>query len=142
MATEKSTIIRYQDNQINLWSDEKKDYFDLTEIANAVKGNRKTIKSWFKNAQTLAFLRVWERKNNPDFNDEGMNSVIAKSKDAGTSLSIKYFIEETNAIGIFTEAGNSGTRAHKDIALKFAAYVSPECWQKLFRYKLKVNFVA
>lgn len=126
MAQEKNTVIRYNDSTINLWSDEKKDYFDLTEIANAVKGNRKTIKSWLKKEQTLEFIRVWERKNNTNFIDKNWDIVKERAKDSNTSLSIKFLIEETNAIGIFTEQNKKGTRAHKDIAIKFAAYVSPE----------------
>lgn len=125
MTNEKNVVISYQGNQINIWSDEKKDYFDLTEIANAVKGKgTKTIRTWLKSTKTLEFLRVWERKNNPDFNDTNWDLILQKARDTGTSFSVKYFIEETNAKGIFATADS--TRAHKDIAIKFAAYVSPE----------------
>ncbi|MCB9044970.1 MAG: KilA-N domain-containing protein [Chitinophagales bacterium] len=127
MANNKDSIIKYQGNSITLFSDERDDYVNLTEMANAWKGNRKSIKSWLKNQQTLAFLKVWEEKHNPKFSGAQMGTVLQKAKDQGSSLSLKYYIDVTNAKGIFTrETGKIGTYAHKDIAIKFAAWLSPE----------------
>tara|TARA_R110002050_G_scaffold100580_1_gene208153 strand:+ start:102540 stop:103589 length:1050 start_codon:yes stop_codon:yes gene_type:complete len=126
MIQEKNSIIQYEGKQIALFSDEKNDFVNITDIATAWKG-RKSIKSWLKNKQTLAFLEVWERKHNPSFNGAQMGAVKEMAKDSTTSLSIKYYIEKTGAIGIFTRTGSyGGTYAHKDIAIRFAGWLSPE----------------
>lgn len=122
----KNAIIKYNDTQISLFSDDRDDYINLTDIANAWR-NRKSIKSWLKNKQTLEFLNVWERKHNPNFDGTQIGTVLNLAKDTNSSLSIKFWIEQTRAIGIFTRTGNyAGTYAHKDIAIRFAGWLSPE----------------
>ena len=42
-------------------------------------------------------------------------------------MSVKHWIERTNAIGIVAKAGRyGGTYAHKDIVFKFASWISIE----------------
>ena len=42
-------------------------------------------------------------------------------------ISVKEFVERTNAIGLQAKAGRyGGTYAHKDIAFEFAMWISPE----------------
>lgn len=60
--------------------------------------------------------------NSPEFegikNAAGLNRFI---------LSVKQWIEKTNAIGIIAKAGRyGGTYAHKDLAFEFASWVSPQ----------------
>ena len=60
--------------------------------------------------------------NSPEFegikNEAGLNRFI---------LSVKQWIEKTNAIGIIAKAGRyGGTYAHKDLAFEFASWVSPQ----------------
>lgn len=127
MVPEKNSFISYQGNNITMFSDERDDYINLTEIANAWKGNRKKIKSWMKVKQTIDFLRVWEQKHNKNFRADRIDAIKERSNDVNTSLSIQYYIEETGAIGIFTKHGPyGGTYAHRDIAIRFAGYLSPE----------------
>jgi len=124
---DKNQIIKYQGKQITLFSNGKEDYVNLTEMAHAWRGRRKAIKSWLKNKQTLAFLEVWENKHNPDFNGTQMGAVREIAKDPSKSLSLIQYIELTKAIGIFTRAGkHAGTYAHKDIAIRFGGWLSPE----------------
>jgi hypothetical protein len=80
-----------------------------------------------RNRNTVEFLGIWEKLNNPDFKplefdgfrkQAGLNSFI---------LTPKQWVEKTNAIGIFSRSGrNGGTFAHKDIAFEFASWVSVE----------------
>jgi hypothetical protein len=43
------------------------------------------------------------------------------------TLSVKKWIEKTNAIGIVAKTGRyGGTYAHKDIAFEFGSWLSPE----------------
>lgn len=127
MNSEENKLITYEGTQIALFSANRNEYVNLTDMAQAWKGRRKAIKSWLKNKQTLDFLRVWENRNNPKFNGAQMGTVFDMAKDSTTSLSVKYYIEQTNAIGIFTRKGSyGGTYAHKDIAIRFASWLSPE----------------
>lgn len=104
------------------------DYISLTDIAKfksddptAVVGN------WMRNRNTVEYLGIWEWLYNPNFKSlefEGFK------KDAGLNaftLSPKKWIEATHAIGIVSKAGRyGGTYAHKDIAFKFASWISVE----------------
>jgi hypothetical protein len=64
---------------------------------------------------------------NPDFNSPEFEGI---KNEAGTSsyyLSIKKWVNSTNAIGIKSVAGRyGGTFAHKDIAFEFGSWLSPE----------------
>ncbi len=126
MAPEKNSIIQYEGNQISLFSDERNDYINLTDMANAQK-RRKSITAWLKNKQTLDFLNVWEKKHNPNYDGTHLGAIKKVASNPSTTLSIKYWIEKTNANGIFTRSGGyGGTYAHLDIAIKFAGWLSPE----------------
>lgn len=124
MATtqEKYAMIPYEGNQITLFSDGFNDYINLTEMAKAWK-NRKSIPTWLKNKQTLEFLMAWEKRHNRNFSDHQMKAVFDSIKRTN-HLTIEYWVKTTNAIGIFTRS--TGTFAHKDIAIRFAAWLSPE----------------
>lgn len=104
------------------------DYICITDIArfkavdtNAVIGN------WMRNRNTLEYLGIWESLYNPNFNPlefEGFK------KEAGLNafvLSPQRWIIATNAIGMISKSGRyGGTFAHKDIAFKFASWISVE----------------
>lgn len=124
--SEKNLIIQYQGNKIGLYSDDRHDYINLTEMAVA-NGNRKSIRKWMNTKQTLLFLCAWEGKNNPKFTGaEKVPSLLEKVKKS--ELYIQDWIEQTNAIGIFSRVrgADPGTWAHMDIAIKFAGWLSPE----------------
>ena len=64
---------------------------------------------------------------NPDFNSLEFEGI---KNEAGLNrfiLSVKQWVEKTNSIGIVAKAGRyGGTYAHKDIAFKFASWISDE----------------
>lgn len=119
---EKYQMIPYEGNQITLFSDGFNDYISLTEMAKAWR-NRKSIQTWLKNKQTIDFLYAWEKRHNPNFNGAQMRTVLEFIKK-NNRLTTEFWISTTNAIGIFTRS--TGTFAHKDIAIRFAAWLSPE----------------
>ena len=104
------------------------DYISLTDIAKRKSDDpNATIANWLRNRNTIEFLGLWEKLFNPDFKPlefEGFR------RDAGLNaftLSPRKWIEATNAIGIISHSGRyGGTFAHKDIALKFANWISVE----------------
>ena len=73
-------------------------------------------------------MGVWERLNNPSFNVTEFRNIRNESGGNGFVLSTKRWVEQTNAVGIYSRAGryNSGTFAHKDISFEFASWISVE----------------
>jgi len=125
----KNKKIEAQGTEITIFSHAKDEYISVTDIAR-FKDPKRTdyiIQNWMRNRNTIDFLGIWERLNNPDFNpiefdgfrnQAGLNSFI---------LTPKQWIEKTNAIGIISKAGRyGGTYAHKDIAFEFATWISVE----------------
>jgi KilA-N domain len=103
------------------------DFISLTDVANGFDGGYTLVEKWIRNKNTIEFLAVWEQLNNPNFNSPEFGGI---RNEAGTNrfvMSAKQWIERTNAIGIIASAGRyGGTYAHKDIALEFCSWLSPE----------------
>ena len=86
------------------------------------------VKNWLRRKDTIEFIGLWERLNNPDFNVVEFDQFKNEAGHNYFTLSPKKWIEGVNAIGLISKAGkyNAGTLAHKDIALQFASWISPE----------------
>lgn len=124
MSSTKNAMITYQGSQISLLSDDRNDYINLTDMAKAWR-ERKSILTWIRTGSTISFLDVWEKKYNKNYDGAHLSTVLNLIKKR--ELTIKKWVELTNSKGIFTVEGkNSGTYAHKDIAIKFAGWLSPE----------------
>jgi hypothetical protein len=105
------------------------DYISLTDIARYKNADYPSdvIQNWMRNRSTIEFLGIWERIHNPNFNYLEFEVI---DRDAGRNafvLTPKRWIESVGAIGITTKQGRYATTfAHKDIAFKFAAWISAE----------------
>ena len=104
------------------------DYISLTDLAKYKSQEpNKVIEHWMRNRGTFDYMAVWETLYNPNFNGERLNEMRMDSSTNTFMLSPQRWVEETNAIGIFSKAGKGGgTYAHKDIAFKFASWLSVE----------------
>ncbi len=104
------------------------DYISLTDIARHKSDDpTAVISNWMRNRNTIEYLGIWETLYNQDFKPlefEGFK------KEAGLNtftMSPQKWIATTNAIGIIAKSGRyGGTYAHKDIAFKFASWISVE----------------
>ncbi len=104
------------------------DYISLTDIAkfksdepNAVIGN------WMRNRNTIEYLGLWETLYNLKFKPLEFEGFRRQAGLNAFVLSPQKWIEATNALGIISKSGrNGGTYAHKDIAFKFASWISIE----------------
>jgi len=120
--------INVQGTDINIIRLNGVDYISLTDIAKFKTDNpNAVIANWMRNRNVIEYLGLWEHLYNPIFNPlefEGFR------KEAGLNvftLSPQKWIERTNAIGLITRLGRyGGTFAHKDIAFKFASWISIE----------------
>ena len=92
------------------------------------------IGNWIRNRNTIEYLGIWETLYNPDFK---LLEFEGFRKEAGLNaftLSPQKWVITTNAAGIYVKSGRyGGTYAHKDIAFKFASWISVEF--ELYLYK-------
>ena len=106
------------------------DYFSLTDIARYKnpEAPADVVKNWLRRKDTIEFIGLWEKLNNPNFNVVEFDQFKNEAGHNYFTLSPKKWIDGVNAIGIISKAGkyNAGTYAHKDIALQFASWISPE----------------
>ena len=108
----------------------KDDYFSLTDIAKYKNPEdpRFVIQNWMRRIDTIQYMGLWEQLNNPAFNRVEFDTFKSEAGHNYFTMTPKKWIDGVNAIGIVSKAGkyNSGTYAHKDIALQFASWISPE----------------
>ena len=85
------------------------------------------IQNWMRNRGTVEFLGLWERIHNPNFNYLEFEVIDREAGRNSFVLTPKRWIESVNAIGMKSKQGRyAATFAHKDIAFKFAAWISAE----------------
>ena len=115
------------DTEITILEIDEKDYISLTDMVKGIENGLALIEKWLRNKNTIEFLGIWEEMYNPSFNSpefEGIKNAAGLNRFI---LSVKQWIERTNAIGIIAKAGRyGGTYAHKDLAFEFASWVSPQ----------------
>ena len=114
---------------VTLLTTKGEDFISLTDIAKFKNADHSddVIRNWLRNRNTVEFLGVWERLNNPDFNPVEFDGIKMQTGLNAFALTPKQWIEKTGAIGINSHAGRyGGTYAHKDIAFEFASWVSVE----------------
>lgn len=130
MSEQKKTgqIIEVQGAEIHILSRMDQDYISLTDMVQGFEGGGTLIESWLRNKETVAFLGVWERLNNPSFNSPGFEGIKNEAGLNRFTLSVRKWERETNGIGLIAKTGRygGGTFAHKDIAFEFGAWLSPE----------------
>lgn len=119
-----------KDKIINITGVNDDDYISLTDIAR-IKNNEEpnvVISNWIRKVDTLEFLQLWESINNEYFKPTDFEGFKSKPGHNAFTISPKRWIELTDSIGIKVKSGryNSGTFAHKDIALEFASWISAE----------------
>ncbi|GHT56594.1 hypothetical protein FACS1894109_06050 [Spirochaetia bacterium] len=86
------------------------------------------IIKWLSLKSTIEYIGEWEALYNPDFNYTEFGTIRNMAGSNNFVLSVKLWIEKTNAIGISAKAGRyGGTYAHKDIAFHFGMWISPLC---------------
>lgn len=120
--------INVQNTEITVVSYNEADYISLTDIAK-FKSDDPTavIGNWMRNRNTVEYLGIWESLYNPGFNPIKFEGFRKEAGLNAFTLSPKKWIEATHAIGIMSKSGRyGGTYAHKDIAFKFASWISVE----------------
>jgi len=105
------------------------DFISLTDIARYKNPHepKDVVSNWMRLRNTIEYLGVWERLNNPHFKGVEFDAFLREAGANAFTLSPQRWIDATGAIGIISRSGRGGgTYAHKDIAFKFAAWISVE----------------
>ncbi len=109
------TVIRQNDD----------DFISLTDMAKS-QFQEHIIFRWLSLKSTIEYLGEWELLYNPNFNYTEFGTIKNMAGSNNFVLSVKTWIEKTNAIGIVSKAGRyGGTYAHRDIAYHFGMWISP-----------------
>lgn len=125
-SNKKSRKLNVNGSEITIVETGTQDYICLTDMLRSKEGDFFII-DWLRNRNTLEFMGIWERVHNPDFNYGEFATIKSMAGLNNFKISVKEWAEKTNAIGIYARSGRyGGTYAHKDIAFKFAAWISPE----------------
>ena len=118
--------ISVKDTEVSVIKVRNEDYISLTDMLKAKEGEF-FFSNWLRNRNTVEFLGIWERLNNPDFNYVEFDIIKSMAGLNNFRLSAKEWMERTHAVGIISKTGRyGGTFAHKDIAFEFAMWISPE----------------
>ena len=102
------------------------DYISITGMLKSKDGDF-FVSDWLRNRNTIEFLEIWEEIHNPNFNYGEFAIIKSQAGLNSYKISVKEWVEKTNAIGIMSKAGRyGGTYAHKDIAFEFGMWISPK----------------
>ena len=122
----KKKIISIEGKEITILAQAKTDYISLTDMARSQLQEVVIIK-WLSLKSTIEYLGEWEALYNPDFNYTEFGTIKNSAGSNNFVLSVKQWIEATNAIGLSAKAGRyGGTYGHKDIAFHFGMWISPK----------------
>ena len=124
----KKETISVQGTEITIISQQERDYICITDIAK-YKSDDPTavISNWMRNRNTVEYLGFWEILYNPNFKPLEFEGFRREAGLNAFTLSPQKWIDATNAIGLISKSGRyGGTYAHKDIAFKFASWISIE----------------
>lgn len=117
-----------QNTGINIIVINGNDYISLTDLAKHKSDEpNAVIANWMRNRNTIEYLGVWEQLYNPEFNPLEFDGFRKQAGLNAFTLSPQKWINATSAAGIISKSGRyGGTYAHKDIAIKFASWISVE----------------
>ena len=129
MSKAKKSTIEVRGTSVAVISQNQQDILCVTDIAKFKNPDHPddVIRNWLRSRNTVEFLGVWERLNNPSFNPVEFDGIRIQTGLNSFVLTPKQWIEKTGAVGLTSSAGRyGGTYAHKDIAFEFASWVSVE----------------
>ena len=122
----KRKTLKIQNAEIGISNINGEDFISLTDMLKSKDGDF-FVSDWLRNRNTVEFLGVWESMNNPNFNYGGFATIREKAGLNNYKISVKEWIEKTNAIGLKASSGRyGGTYAHVDIAFEFGMWISPQ----------------
>ena len=130
MSRVKKETIEAKGIAIQVYTEDfKNDYISLTDIARYKNSEEPNVvvANWMRNYNTIEYLGIWEQLNNLEFNPLEFEGFLKEAGSNAFTLSPQKWVNMTKAKGIYVKLGRGGgTFAHKDIAFKFASWISAE----------------
>ena len=130
MSKVKKDTIEAKGIAIQVYTEDfKNDYISLTDIARYKNSEEPNVvvANWIRNYNTIEYLGIWEQLNNLEFNPLEFEGFLKEAGSNAFTLSPQKWVNMTKAKGIYVKLGRGGgTFAHKDIAFKFASWISAE----------------
>lgn len=118
--------IEVEGREISIILYENQEYISLTDMLKAKEGDF-FISDWLRNRNTVEYLGIWESIYNPNFNYGEYAIIKGEAGLNSYKLSVKDWVEKTNAIGLKATIGRyGGTYGHPDIAFEFGMWISPK----------------
>ena len=112
--------------KISYFKMDDEDYLSITDMLKSKDGDF-FVSDWLRNRNTIEFWGIWEEIYNPNFNYGEFAIIKSQAGLNSYKISVKEWVEKTNAIGIISKVGRyGGTYAHKDIAFEFGMWISPK----------------
>lgn len=120
--------IKVKNTEITVISFNETDFISLTDIAKyKTDDTSAVIANWMRNRNTLEYLGLWESLYNVNFKPLEFEGFRKEAGLNAFTMSPLKWINATNANGFVVKSGRyGGTFAHKDIAFKFASWISVE----------------
>ena len=109
--------------------DNDNDFISLTDIAKYKNADDAfiVINNWMRARNTIEYLGLWEQLYNSSFKPIEFDRFLHEAGANSFTLSPQKWVNSTNAVGISVKVGRGGgVFAHKDIAFKFASWISAE----------------
>jgi len=88
------------EREINITNE---DYISLTDMVKNIENGLALIDKWLRNKNTIDFLGIWEEIYNRNFNSLEFEGIKNEAVYNHFSLSVKMWINKTNAIGIVAQ---------------------------------------
>lgn len=107
----------------------EQDYISLLDIAKWKNPEfpSNVVQNWLRTRGAVEYLGLWETIENSNFNYLEFEVIERQAGKPSFVMTPKKWVESTNAIGIISKQGRySEAWAHRDIAFKFASWLSVE----------------
>ena len=120
--------INVKETEIAIINNSDNDYISITDIAKYKTDDASAaIGNWMRNRNTIEFLGLWEIIHNPNFKPLEFEGFKKEAGLNAFTMSPQKWISSTNAVGFISKSGRfGGTYAQRDIAFKFASWISVE----------------
>jgi hypothetical protein len=96
----KGRTLNVNESPITVIHQNETDYISLTDMTTSFREGSELIGKWISNKNTLEYLGVWEKINNPNFNYPEFGVI---EQEAGTNrfiMSVGQWIARTKSIGL------------------------------------------
>jgi hypothetical protein len=120
---DKKQIIVVKGTAITVLQVNEADYISLTDMVKNFESGLSLIEKWLRNKNTVEFLGIWEKINNPDFNSPEFGGIMLEAGLNRFTLSVKKWAEKTNGIGLMAKTSEGRGEQHQKVGMEFSTHI-------------------